>query len=90
MRLNVKGLAIALGIAWGGGVFLAGVAHAVWPSYAVTFLEFAASIYPGYQVGSLGGIVLGTVYAALDGALSGAAVAWLYNAASTRLAARVV
>ena len=87
MRLNVKGLAVALGLAWGGGVFLAGVAHAVWPSYGVTFLEFTASIYPGYHVGSLGGVIIGTLYAVLDGAVSGAVVAWLSNAASTRLVA---
>jgi hypothetical protein len=87
MRLNVKGLAVALALAWGGGVFLAGAAHEVWPGYGVTFLQFAASIYPGYHVGGFGGVIIGTLYALLDGAVSGALVAWLYNAASTRLVA---
>ena len=34
MRFSIKGLAVALGLAWGGGVFLTGVAHQLWPSMA--------------------------------------------------------
>jgi len=82
MKFNVKALAVALGLAWGGGVFLTGAAHAMWPSYGGAFLEFAASIYPGYHVDGFGQVIIGTLYAVLDGAVSGAAVAWLYNAAS--------
>ena len=83
MRFSIKGLAVALGLAWGGGVFLTGVAHQLWPSYGVAFLEFAASIYPGYHLGGFGQVIIGTLYALLDGAVSGAVVAWLYNVAST-------
>jgi hypothetical protein len=83
LRLNIKALAIALGLIWGGSVFLAGIAHLLWPSYGVAFLEFAASLYPGYHVeGGFLQVIVGTLYALLDGAAGGVIVAWLYNVAS--------
>jgi hypothetical protein len=89
MRLNVKALAIALGVIWGGSVFLTGIAHLLWPGYGVAFLEFAASLYPGYHVdGGFPQIIVGTLYGLLDGAAGGAIVAWLYNVTSASSAAR--
>ncbi|MBI4564847.1 MAG: hypothetical protein HY716_09180 [Planctomycetes bacterium] len=82
MRLNLKALAITLGAVWGGAVFLVGIAHMLWPGYGNTFLELVASIYPGYQVGGFGQVVVGTLYAVLDGMICGAIIAWLYNVAS--------
>lgn len=82
MRLNLKALAIALGLAWGGGVLLVGVAHLLWPSYGASFLEVIASVYPGYRVGGFGEVIVGTLYALLDGAACGVVVGWLYNAAA--------
>ena len=44
-----------------------------------------ASVYPGYDAtASFGQVIVGTLYALLDGAVGGAVVAWVYN----RLAAR--
>jgi hypothetical protein len=39
------------------------------------------SIYPGYQYGSwgFGGVIVGTLYAAVDGFVMGIIFAWLYN-----------
>lgn len=55
-------------------MFLTGVAHVMWPSYGGAFLEFAASIYPGYHVGGFGQVIVGTLYAVLDGAVSGVVI----------------
>jgi len=49
MRLNVKGMAIASGLLWGGAVLCAGVANLVKPKYGREFLSVVASIYPGYH-----------------------------------------
>lgn len=79
MRLNMKALAITLGILWGGCVLLVGIAHQVAPQYGGAFLEIAASLYPGVSPSSWGGVVLGGVFGAVDGAMCGALIAWLYN-----------
>jgi hypothetical protein len=82
MHLNLRALASALGLAWGGGVFLVGIAHLMWPGYGGTFLDLIASVYPGYQVGGFGTVIVGTLYAILDGAICGVVIGWLYNAVS--------
>ncbi len=78
--LSVKGLALTGGILWAGCVLLVGVANLVWPSYGVAFLEIARSLYPGYaNTAGFGGVIVGMLYALLDGAILGAVFAWLYN-----------
>jgi phosphotransferase system glucose/maltose/N-acetylglucosamine-specific IIC component len=79
MKLSIKALTLAGAILWGAAVFLIGIAHLIWPSYGTAMLEAAASIYPGYTVGGFGSVIVGTVYALLDGAIAGAVFAWLYN-----------
>lgn len=80
MSLNVKALAIAFGLAWGGAMLCAGLAHLLWPSYGDAFLQTMASVYPGYEVGGAGSVAVGTLYALVDGAVCGAVIAWIYNA----------
>ncbi len=78
--VSVKGLALTGGILWGACVFLVGLGNLVWPSYGVAFLEIARSIYPGYaHTAGFFGVIVGTLYALLDGAILGALIAWLYN-----------
>lgn len=79
MRLHVQGLAVSAAILAGGTVFVVGVARLVWPDYGLGVLQLAASIYPGYEVGGFGSVIVGSLYAALDGAIGGALLAWLYN-----------
>lgn len=80
MRLSVKGLAAASAIVWGGAILLTGLAHLVWPDYGTAFLDLAASIYPGYETDSgIGGVITGSVYGLVDGAVCGAIFAWIYN-----------
>jgi hypothetical protein len=79
MKLSVKSLAITAGIVWGGLIFLIGIASLISPGYGAAMLELAASLYPGYHVGSIGSVFVGTLYAILDGVIVGAVFGWLYN-----------
>ena len=64
----------------GGSVLLAGIANAIWSDYAVAFLQVIDSIYPGYHAsGSVGDVIVGTLYAAADGAVCGLLIGWIYN-----------
>jgi hypothetical protein len=79
MRLSVKALALSFGIICAALIFLVGICHLIWPSYGTTMLQLAASIYPGYNVGGFGSVIVGTLYAFVDGLIGGAIFAWLYN-----------
>jgi hypothetical protein len=79
MKLSVKALAIAFAIFWGAALFLIGIANLIWPGYGRGFLELMASVYPGYTVGGFGSVIVATLYGLVDGAVSGAVLAWLYN-----------
>ena len=80
MRLSVIALASTAGVFWGGAILMVALANLIWPSYGRAFLELTASLYPGYQPGAgLGSVVTGTLYGLVDGAVSGAVFAWLYN-----------
>ena len=80
MRLSVIALASTAGVFWGGAILMVALANLIWPSYGRAFLELTASLYPGYQPGSgWGSVVTGTLYGLVDGAVSGAVFAWLYN-----------
>ena len=80
MRLSLKGLAFSFGILWGGCVFLVGLGNLMWPEYGAAFLDLARSIYPGYaHTSGLWGVIVGTLYASVDGAIAGLIFGWLYN-----------
>ncbi|MGH9598437.1 MAG: hypothetical protein ACRD27_01125 [Terracidiphilus sp.] len=80
MKLNVKALAFAGAILWGGCVLLMGIANLIWAGYGVHFLEWLAAFYPGYHATrSFSQVVIVTLYALADGLIGGAIFAWLYN-----------
>ena len=80
MKVSIKSLAIACAVLWGGCVLLLGIANAIWSGYAVAFLEVVDSIYPGYHAGGgAGSVIVGTLYAILDGAVAGLLFGWIYN-----------
>lgn len=80
MRLSVKGFAIAVGTLWATCVLMVGTAHLASPRYGGAFLDLASSIYPGFNPsGGTVAVVVGTIYALIDGAIGGAVFAWLYN-----------
>lgn len=81
MTLDRRALAGAAAILWGAAMLLTSLAEQVVPGYGAAFLEWAASFYPGYHgPGGLGAAALVTVYGAVDGAVGGWLLAWLYNA----------
>ena len=81
MKLSVRSLTITAALLSALCFLIVSVANILWPPYGKAFLELMRSLYPGYkEVGTLSGIIVGTLYALVDGAISGALFAWLYNA----------
>lgn len=70
---------LAVGILWGLGCGLVALATMFTDSYGREFVNVLGSIYPGYQVDSWIGVLLGLVWGFIDGWICGAIVAALYN-----------
>lgn len=77
MKLDVKALALAGGLFWGVGLFLV-----TWWIIAFDGVSceptFIARLYRGYSISPAGSVV-GLAWGFLDGLVSGAIFAWLYN-----------
>lgn len=81
MTLDRKALAWTVGLLWGGAVFVVALFNLIFPSYGVAFLEWSASIYPGYHgPAGIGSVFTATMYGLVDGIVCGWLLAWLYNA----------
>jgi hypothetical protein len=78
MRLNVKALALAGGIIWGGYLFVLTWWLIVLDG-ATGEPTFIARVYRGYSISPTGSVV-GLAWGLADGAIVGALIAWLYNA----------
>ena len=86
MQLSVKALALTIGILWGGAILFVGIVSFFSPGYADEFLRTVSSFYPGFDhSGSLGDLLVGTVYGLVDGAIGGVVIAWLYNFFARRI-----
>ena len=84
MKLSIRALMITAALLWGGGLLLVGLLNLASESYGLAFLQMMSSVYPGFHVSrTLGDVLVGTVYAAVDGALCGLLFGWLYNAFAT-------
>lgn len=80
MTFSIKGLALTTGLLWAASVLLLGVINMIWPSYGTAAIGVLQSLYPGYaNTTGFVGVIVGTLYAAVDGAIAGAVFAWLYN-----------
>jgi hypothetical protein len=80
MKLDVKAMAITLGLIWGLLMLIVGLANLIWPGYGQAFLDVMASVYPGYKAtASIGQVITGTGYALVDATIGGAVCAWVYN-----------
>lgn len=81
MKLSVKGLTIAGAIAFALGMLVVGILNIVGPGYFGGFLKVMASVYPGYKAsGTCIDVIVGTLYALVDGAICGFVFSLLYNA----------
>lgn len=80
MKLSIRAFMLTFAILWAAAVFIIGIANLISSGYGTMFLQLMASIYPGYDANStIGSVIVGTLYALLDGAISGLVFAWLYN-----------
>jgi hypothetical protein len=80
MRLSVKGIAIAFAIIWGACLLFVGLVHLASPAYGASFLTGVSSVYPGFHGGrSFVDVIVGTIYALVDGFVGGAIFGWLYD-----------
>jgi len=80
----VKAMTITVALMWSAAMLLTGIASLVWNGYAQAFLDVVASVYRGYNATStLGDVIVGALYALLDGAVGGLVLAWLYNRLAT-------
>jgi hypothetical protein len=81
MKLGVLRLGKTLGIVWGLVAFFTALGNLLWNSYGIALLKVLESIYPGYTFGRWGfwGVLVVTLYAALDGFVLGVVIAWVYN-----------
>jgi hypothetical protein len=80
MRFNLRALTLSAAVFWGLALLLTGLANKLWPGYGIGFLAVVESIYPGYEAsGTLVDLLVGTLYALVDGAVAGLIFGWLYN-----------
>lgn len=78
MKIKPLALGLTLGTVWGGVLFLTTLLS-YFTGYARAFLDVVAgSVYPGYTISPLGG-VLAFLYGFADLGLGGLIVGWLYN-----------
>jgi hypothetical protein len=86
MELSIKALIIA-GALFKAVCFLAiSVLNLILRPYGGAYLALLTSLYPGYDpVSGPVGIIVGTVYSLLAGALAGLFFGWLYNLFANKL-----
>ncbi|MBW2992105.1 bacteriophage holin [Candidatus Woesearchaeota archaeon] len=75
-KLNIKAIALSLGIVFGAYMFLLGIAASF--GWGTEIVGIISSGYIGYGPTLLGALI-GAVYGFIDGAIGGAIFAWLYN-----------
>ena len=83
MKLNVRALALAFGVWWGGMLFLLTWWILAFGGSGEAF-AFIGEVYFGYSVSPLGSVV-GLAWGFVDGLVGGAILAWLYNLLAVRL-----
>jgi len=77
MKLNVKALAVAAGLVWGGCAFIFGL-WAMSYAPAADVVAFTGQFYLGYEAG-FSGAVIGLIWGFLDAGIGALILAWLYN-----------
>jgi hypothetical protein len=81
MKLSIRALVLTGALLWGGCLLVVGLLNLAAPPYGAGFLQAMSSVYPGFHAsGTFGDVVVGALYALVDGALGGFFFGWLYNA----------
>src|SRR2546430_3600350 len=80
MRLNITAMSMASGLLWGASILIIAAANLIWPGYGQAFLQLCGSIFPGYRPGTgMGSVVIGTLYALVDGVIGGPSFGGFHN-----------
>ena len=80
MKLSLRAMIIAGALFKAIGFLFVSVMNLVLRPYGGAYLALLTSIYPGYDpVSGPIGIVVGTFYSLIGGALAGLLFGWLYN-----------
>jgi hypothetical protein len=80
MKLSIKGLVLAGGTIWALFILVVGIFNIINPEYGFDLLKKLTSIYPGYKAtGTICDLIVGLLYAFLDGAIWGLIFGLLYN-----------
>ena len=81
MKLSPCRFGCAVSTVWSLCVFGAGLLNMATKTYGTEFFKLLETIYPGYTYGKwgFGGVIVVTLYAALDAWIIGALLAWFYN-----------
>ncbi len=80
-KLNVKALAIGLGVTWALGMLFVGWASMF--GWGTKIVEVMSSLYIGFAPSFLGGII-GAIWGFFDSAIGGAIIAFVYNVVAER------
>ena len=76
MKCSPNALGVALGVLWALYVFCIGIAAMY--GWGVALVAALASLYIGYAA-SVGGAVIGAIWAFVDGYIAGIVIAYVYN-----------
>lgn len=76
-KLNIKALAVGLGVTWASGMLFVGWASMF--GWGTKIVEVMSSLYIGFGPSVQGGII-GAIWGFFDGAIGGAIIACVYNA----------
>ncbi len=77
MKIDIKALALSIGIIWGLAIFLLTVWFLIM-GYDGNLLAKLGSVYLGYSVSWFGAFI-GLIYGFIDGLIGGALLGFLYN-----------
>jgi hypothetical protein len=78
MKLQVSALGLACGLLWAIFLVLISLAVMFTPYWSADAVSWIGNFYLGYDI-TIGGIVIGAIWAFVDAFIGGALLAWLYN-----------
>ena len=85
LKLSLRAMIIAGALFKAAGFLFVSLMNLVFRPYGGAYLAVLTSIYPGYDpVSGPLGILLGTFYSLIAGALAGLLFGWLYNCFAPR------
>jgi hypothetical protein len=86
MKFNIPAATITGGVGFAIALGACGLLNIAFDGYAQPLLELMASVYPGYDAsGTIGDLIIGCLYAVVDGCIAGCGLALLYNLAASWL-----